>query len=99
MADQNWHLITHYNFLGCWLTAAAGGAPPLVPAPAGIANNCVTGSSGTDGKWSNVACTGTSGSICERDGETTPAPPPASGSTCLESGTAVLLGMLFFCYQ
>ena len=51
----------------------------------------------------NSNCAGsatTAGSICERAGSVTTAkptksPPPASGSTCLKSGTAVLLGMLF----
>merc|ERR1712166_515112 len=79
------------------------------PTAGGTASNCVSGSSFNDGRWSIQPCAVATvfGSICERDGKITPAtpapppppPPTASGSSCLESGTAVLLGMLFFCYQ
>lgn len=86
---------------GCWATATA----PVAP------TDCVSSSSNADGKWTEVACGGTLGSICERDVKPTAAPPTQkpptqkptiptdSGSTCLESGAAVLLGMLFFCYH
>jgi len=45
------------------------------------------------------------GSICEKDAApttqapNTPTPPETSDSTCLKSGIAVMIGMLFFCYQ
>jgi hypothetical protein len=68
---------------GCWL------AEPESDAASGTDTDCVTGSSGSNGKWTNQVCTSAFGSICESAGKAPP--PPVSGSTCLESGTAVLL--------
>ena len=87
----------NYDFLGC-----------RIAAPGSTTENFVTGSSSDDGRWTIRDCSAAVntnnvfGSICERGGSVTTAPPttsplPDSGSTFLESGTAVLLGMLFFC--
>ena len=94
----------HFNILGCWRAGnPATGDTGLL--------NCVIGQPARDGQWRNIACTtfvsGPStgqtvkkGSICESDvpTSTTPspsAPPPSSGSSCLESGTSIMMGIMF----
>ena len=89
-------IIFFFDFQGCWQGNVGTPAQPA----SGVAaegRDCVVGNPARKGFWANFACSRNVASICERDvpSETTPSPLPSSVSTCLQSRTTIMMGILF----
>merc|ERR1712238_101640 len=104
VADQLNCVVGNPRNNGKWATIGCSVSPsiPAIVEIVGVGaegdEDFVAAAAGVDGV---VSTPSKMGSICERDDEpasttpSAPAPAPASGSTCLKSGIAVVIGTLF----